>query len=453
MKKQKIIASILSAVFSANLLMVNTSQAKITEPQETNIQITQSAEEEIQNLETELEKLKDKETGKNDDAHIKHLKENSKSINDDVMFVSDEKITIDSQTISRILNNNEKKGLKFVSPDKNSSNILSRELFPDGSPKPEDVQQARLGLCYFFAVLSTVAEKNPELIKNNLVEDGKGNVIVKFFNPNNGSPYYVKVQKTVPQVPNLFKFVKNDCLWVQMYLKAFVASGFSGCKGYIFSSGKKNYRYAEFGFMDLVMRMITGKNTEIKNALSVWMSNKEKLYKKIEKSLAESCYVTCDFSSHLNVIKMLYGAVSNEGLVRGHAYSIERVYEDKEGQKWIVVRNPWGEFTSTYDKNGKRILNPSDDNNKGYSVLKFEDFLSMCGRMYFSKNKNIKKRGFFKRFLDFIDPVPYIIRIAEEWILIIFASECINLSRNPIKKLMTYIHIPLKNSRTKIKIS
>lgn len=368
-------------------------------------------------------------------------KVNSESVNGDVIFVPDEEITIDSQMISSVLDtkiamrlaslplfigdmfnylfsSSEKNRLKFVSPDENSKNALSRELFPEGSPKPEDVQQRNLGLCYFFAVLSTVAEKEPELIKNNLVEDGHGNVIVKFFNPSNGSPYYVKVQKTVPQVPDSFKFVWNDCLWVQMYLKAFVASGFSGIRGYIIDGfGKKNYRYAEGGCMDLVMRMITGKNTEIKNALSVWMSNKEKLYKKIEKSLAESCYVTCDFSAHLNIIKFLYGAVSNEGLVRMHAYSIERVYEDKDGQKWIVVRNPWGQFVSTYDKNGERILSPSDDNNKGYSVLKFEDFLSMCGKINFCKNENIKKRGIFKRFLDFIDPVPFIIRIAEAAIL------------------------------------
>lgn len=354
-----------------------------------------------------------------------------------VVFVPDEKITIDSAQISALLDtqfartlasmplfigdmfdelfgSSEKKRLRFVSPDENSSNPLSRELFPDGSPRPEDVKQSRLGLCYFFAVLSTVAEKDPELIKNSLVDDGKGNVIVRFFDPSDGSPYYVKVQKTVPQIPESCKFVSNDCLWVQMYLKAFVASGFSGVRGYLIKGfGKKNYRYAEGGQMDLVMRMITGRNTEIKNALTLLLSKQEELYKKIEKTLSKSGYVTCDFSAHLNVIKMIWGAPSNEGLVRGHAYSIERVYEDEEGQKWIVIRNPWGHFVSTYDENGKRILSPSDDSNNGYSVLKFGDFLDMCGRITFTKNERIEKRGIIKRVSDLIDPVPYAIRVVE----------------------------------------
>lgn len=369
------------------------------------------------------------------------------SFNDEsgnIIFVPDEKITIDSQSISNILDtkitvllsslpffigdifdylfsSSEKNRLKFVPPDENSSNALSRELFPDGSPKPEDVKQGNLGLCYFFAVLSTVAEKNPDLIKESLVEDGMGNVMVRFFNPNNGAPYYVKVQKTVPELPNKLKFISNDCLWVQMYLKAFVASGFSGARGYIIGGlGRKNYKYAEGGFMDLVMRMITGKNTEMKNALSVWMSSKEKLYNKIEKSLSDSCCVTCDFSPHLNVVKMQMGGMSNEGLVRFHAYSIENVYRDENGQKWIVIRNPWGNFVSAYDENGKRVLNPSDDDNKGYSVLKFEDFLSQCGKINFCKNENIKKRGLFKRILDFIDPVPNIIRMIEQQLILNF---------------------------------
>ncbi|MDR1240721.1 MAG: hypothetical protein LBK29_02455 [Oscillospiraceae bacterium] len=295
--------------------------------------------------------------------------ETKKTFSNNVIFVPDEKITIDSQALSETLDTRatvflskiplighlldyffsspEKNRLCFVKPNKYSDNPLEFELFPEGSPKPEDVLQGHLGLCYFFAVLSTVAERDPNLIKTNMVEDNEGNVSVKFFDPSDGNPFYIKVQKTVPELPKNFKFVYNNCLWVQIYLKAFIASQFSGLQGYILDFNCINYKYAEGGLMDLVIRMITGKETETSNALSVWLAKKNDLYSKIEKTLSDSGYVTCDFASHLNVIKLFLGGVSNEGLVRGHAYSIEKVYKDKNGQRWIIIRNPWGYFSST----------------------------------------------------------------------------------------------------------
>lgn len=322
---------------------------------------------------------------------------NSKSKTPTVNFVSDEKIEISSYCIDYqtpfslsqipiigfIFGSNKK--IEFIKPDENSKNLLSKELFPEGSPKPEDVQQGNLGVCYFLAALSAAVDKEPELIKSNLTEDGLGNVTVKFFNPNNGDPYYVKVQKTVPNLPEELKFLKNDCLWVQMYLKAFVASGFAGEVGYLYHLGKKSYGSAEGSYSGYSMRMITGKNTEIKSSLSIWLSNKEKLFNKIENSLSNSCCVTCGFSSSF---KVEIDGELKKVLFKNHEYSVKKVYKDSENQMWIMIRNPWGDCSTT------------DDGTDGYLTLKFEDFCSHCGDICFCLNEKIKTRSFIGRALD-----------------------------------------------------
>jgi hypothetical protein len=120
-----------------------------------------------------------------------------------------------------------------------------------------------------------------------------------------------------------------------MYLKAFVASGFAGEAGYLYHWGRKSYKSAEGAFTGYSIRMITGKETKAKHSLSIWWSNKNKLFNEIESTLSNLSCVTCTFSSDFNV-------KSGEKLFSGHEYSISKVYKDNENQKWIVVRNPWG---------------------------------------------------------------------------------------------------------------
>lgn len=324
------------------------------------------------------------------------------------IFVPDEKIRLDGSLLNRskFSKDIDIEEVKFLDPEKVSDNKLVRELFPDGSPKPEDVKQGKLGLCYFFAVLSTVAEKNPELIKSNLVDNGDGSVTVKFFNPNTGEPLYVKVQKTIPKLSSNYRFTQNDCLWVNMYLKAFVASGF-----YSFSqfNNVKSYKKAEGGFMDLVIRMITGKDTKVKTTTSIRLSNKENLYDEFKGILSNGGYICCDFNP-LGMINSIFGKTVSKGIVRTHAYSVEKVYRDENGQKWVVIRNPWGCYTAKYDSRGKIVEDVCQDND-GYSTLKWEDFFEVCGSVYHSVNTPFKRRNF--QFANDVINTDFLVRTSE----------------------------------------
>lgn len=311
-----------------------------------------------------------------------------------VKFVPDKDIVIDSDSIRKYKKKGKLKRITFVSPDKYSKSILGRKLFPNGAPKPWDIKQGQLGVCYFLSVLSALAKSQPDLLKKNLVDDGKGNVIVKFFHPENGKPFYIKVQKTVPNLPSNLKFIDNDCLWAQMYLKAFVASEFGKMSDYhTYGKVAKNYKLLEGScYPTLPMRMLTGKDTEIEEFSSAHGQNDEaRLYSRIKGSLSDSGVAVCDFTPELDAKKMPRSSVFYEGIIHIHAYSIEKVYKDSNGQKWLVMRNPWGCHVPRYSKGGKVTVDTSIKSH-GCFKLKFKDFSSQPGRIYIGKNEIIKPK-------------------------------------------------------------
>lgn len=309
-----------------------------------------------------------------------------------ITFVPDKDIIIDSEEISKRLGTDEIKRLTFVPPDENSDNLLSKELFPHDSPKPEDVQQAYLGVCSFLAVLSALAKNQPDLIRKNLVEDGKGNVIVKFFYIEGGLPFYVKVQKTVPNLPDDLKFLRNDCLWVHMYLKAFVASGYSNIGNWLHNNYDvklRNYKLSEGCCPTLPMGLLTGKGTQQKFFSPISdANNAENLYDSIEKTLSGGGVAVCGFVPEVDKTKLPRDSAFYEGVMSDHSYSIEGVYKGSNGQKWVVMRNPWGCYVPRYEKDGKIIVDSSYKND-GRFRLKFEDFISQPVWTYLSKNEKI----------------------------------------------------------------
>lgn len=251
-----------------------------------------------------------------------------------------------------------------------------------------DVRQGAIKACAFLAALSGLAEKNPDFIKENLIEYGNNFVIVRFFYSQCEYPLYVMVQKTIPDLlENEGAFLSNNCLWVHMYLKAFVAMG-------IAARQINNLEYSDISYTMPVSKLwfpgvLTG---EIINMEPAWQMEEEQLYKKIKETLKISCMVLCEFSDgilcRIPILKYFFNEIINKGLVKSHAYSVSRVYEDGSGIKWVCCRNPWGHFVPAYDKDGKLYAN-EDDKSTGYFWLKLKDFHKYCDRIYFSTEKNI----------------------------------------------------------------
>lgn len=101
-------------------------------------------------------------------------------------------------------------------------------------PCAEDVVQSGLGNCWLMGALASIAEKNPEYIKN-MIQDRGDDVVVRLFDVDYRE-VLVAVKKSVP--PN---YSKTSALWVRMIEKAITASGI--LEGYNGFTQKKADRY------------------------------------------------------------------------------------------------------------------------------------------------------------------------------------------------------------------
>lgn len=313
-------------------------------------------------------------------------------------YISDDDIVIDSEKIS------EKKlheKIKFVKPEANlkdgEKNLLVTELFPDSSPKVSDVKQGSLGACCIFSTLSSVASSNPEFIKNHISYIDKNHVMVKLNDPDTGKSVNVIIDKTVPSTDSECAFVPNNCLWVHMYIKAFVAAD---CQKFKFSVNCQNlnnlhsYKSIESLSMSRAMGIVTGKEIEILDPVEIYFLKKEELYKKICETLKKGGIVLCDFNNIVQEMKFP-GKGKKIGLYVKHAYSVLDVKEDENSVKFVCCRNPWGKHISVYDQNGKLQLQKSNDTD-GVFWLKLDDFYKISGFVEFTTDKsaNTEKKSF-----------------------------------------------------------
>lgn len=100
-------------------------------------------------------------------------------------------------------------------------------LFPKGGPSHKDIIQSNDLCCFLLAPMGSIADLDPDYIKNMIHDNDDGTVTVHFYaydqNEASGSakkPYDVRVDKTP------MKGIDSDsALWVQMLEKAFAASG------------------------------------------------------------------------------------------------------------------------------------------------------------------------------------------------------------------------------------
>jgi hypothetical protein len=107
----------------------------------------------------------------------------------------------------------------------------------------------------------------------------------------------------------------------------------------------------------------------------------DEIFKGIQDALNGGRYVVAGTVGGGNDSKLLYGGV----LQQSHAYSVHNAYE-KDGQKLILLRNPWG----VDNRNGpnrtavKAAEDPSKDND-GFITITFDAFLKNFDDLSLSK--------------------------------------------------------------------
>jgi hypothetical protein len=245
---------------------------------------------------------------------------------------------------------------------KHSTSVAWNPVGPTGSlyvdgVSFDDVVQGSIANCYLVSAFSSVAQANPNLIKDAIKDNGDGTFTVRFFELNGGRgarPVFVTVDSDVPaEAGTRSKYGKaRDASegWVTVLEKAYAqwkggyeAIGNGGRAGDVFEA-------------------LTGRRAG-------WTSTSgtpaTRVFASISSTLAAGRPVTA--GTHGKDSGVDY---TGTGVYAWHAYTVLGAKEEG-GTKYIELRNPWGN------------TEPGDDGkNDGIFKMKLDDFVKLYSNVY-----------------------------------------------------------------------
>ncbi|MFO0727748.1 MAG: C2 family cysteine protease [Myxococcota bacterium] len=225
------------------------------------------------------------------------------------------------------------------------------ELNPDGTPKykearfrgplfvseisPEDVRQGQLGDCYFPSAIAAMAQANPDVFKDMIVQNEDKTYTVTFKQKNWGTGKYTDVRVNIdgdlwvrPWGGPLYGSSANSAeldkmeLWFPLLEKAYASwKGSYDAIGNGGSSGRV--------FQDLLGIDYTEKNISEGDGAKVFAWAKHAVDNKLPASVGT--YGESEDARY-----------TNSGLYSDHSYSVMDT-KIENGKQMIQLRNPWGE--------------------------------------------------------------------------------------------------------------
>ncbi|MFN7131679.1 MAG: C2 family cysteine protease [Myxococcales bacterium] len=213
---------------------------------------------------------------------------------------------------------------------------FSGPLFKNGV-NPEDVQQGQIGNCYMPAAFASMAKSNPEALTNMIKDNKDGTYTVTFKERDwrNGGRYKdveIKVDGDLyvrsyggplygaTNGPD--KGTTTMELWYPLIEKAYAQ-----WKGSYDSIGNG-------GLANDCMEAVLGRAPVNR---SVKYASPDQLWRDITSAIDQKRPAAA--GTYGESQKALY---TNTGVFPNHAYSILG-YEEKDGQRMLIIRNPWGE--------------------------------------------------------------------------------------------------------------
>ena len=147
---------------------------------------------------------------------------------DDNQFLSTKDIPLDKEISAKKGGKYDRKALIY----NEHSDCTNVPLFSN-EPSTYDIKQGNVGDCYALSGLNAIMQKDPNIIKDAMIDEGP-TVTVRFFKEPD-QPIYVRVKKTIPLVALRGKDVNGNPiekakeqigargrLWVSMFEKAYV---------------------------------------------------------------------------------------------------------------------------------------------------------------------------------------------------------------------------------------
>ncbi len=207
---------------------------------------------------------------------------------------------------------------KLTSASIKYRNFKANPLFSSSGPSLDDIKQGQLGDCYFLAQIGSFAKLNQNVIEQSIVDFGDGTYGVQFVK--NGAKVFYRLDADLPStsVSNLAyaAFGAESSIWVAMLEKAWTH----------FRRGLNTYASIEAGFM-----------TEVASAFGK-TSNWGYLNSNPNAVLAA---LKADFDAGKSLTCGTGTSPQGSLLVSGHAYTIDSITDDGNGNFTVVVRNPW----------------------------------------------------------------------------------------------------------------
>ncbi|WP_197167609.1 C2 family cysteine protease [Neorhodopirellula pilleata] len=233
-------------------------------------------------------------------------------------------------------------------PSLTSSNLSYRAatgtLFAS-APALQDAKQGALGDCYFIASVASIAQSNPDAVRNMFIDNGDGTFTVRFyagalggfftssgqvsagFRSGTGTADYVTVNTQLPTYWNgtlaysgrgLSAASNSTTLWIALAEKAYSQWNETGNSG---RDGTNRYQAIEGGWMSDVNAQVLGYNS---TSYSFNSSTKQSMIAALNANRA-----------------ITLGTIGNagSGLVGGHAYVVTGYNASTDR---FTLFNPWG---------------------------------------------------------------------------------------------------------------
>ncbi|MBL8934770.1 MAG: hypothetical protein JNM69_09460 [Archangium sp.] len=228
-------------------------------------------------------------------------------------------------------------------------------------PTPGDVRQGAIGNCYFPAAMAAVAHTSPAVLKEMIKQNADGTYSVRFYeNGNKNRPVEVKVDG-------------------DLYVRSFGGPIYGGSLGgpttkdqmelwfplieKAYAQWKGSYdAIGNGGSAGRVMSEVLGRSQSYE-----WVSagSEQRLFDRIKRDIDRGVPVAA--GTHGTDQAARY---TNTGVYANHAYSVLGV-EEKNGEKFVKLRNPWGQ--SEYGNDGK---------NDGFFSLPLSKFTELYASLY-----------------------------------------------------------------------
>ncbi|HEY1629568.1 MAG TPA: C2 family cysteine protease, partial [Tepidisphaeraceae bacterium] len=197
-------------------------------------------------------------------------------------------------------------------------NFKTDPLFSSSGPSINDIEQGQLGDCYFLAQIGSFAELSPSLIEQSIVNFGDGTYGVQFVK--NGQDVDYRIDADLPTYAGGQLAYANlgaqNSLWASLLEKAYA----------FFRTGAGTYASIQAGWMGDVATAFGQSN-------SFGMTSDASMLSTMETAMNAGQSVTVG----------TFGTQPGGSIIVGsHAYSVEHISDDGQGNVSITVRNPWG---------------------------------------------------------------------------------------------------------------